>query len=142
MSLHKQLKTAADKLEQLAADNGAHLTKIAELEKKLASATQHVKTAGAEGEAKKAKLAGLAKTAAEKLRTAGMISSSEMSDTFAAQVLDHETALAKIATLAEQIKPVKMASVMIDSAASAATPDANAVWDRQVQGHAGKLPVR
>lgn len=136
MSLHKQLKTAADQLEKLANENGSLSTKVGELEKKLATATQQTKTAGTAVEANKAKLAGLAKTAAEKLRTAGMLSTPEQGDIFAAQVLDHSIALSKLAALAEQIKPVKTATVMVETAV--VEPNADAVWNRQIQGHAGK----
>lgn len=136
MSLHKQLKTAADQLEKLAVENGSLSTQVGELTKKLAAASQQTKTAGTVVEANKAKLAGLAKTAAEKLRTAGMLSTPEMGDAFAAQILDHSTALSKLAALAEQIKPVKTATVMVDPVV--AEPTSDAVWDRSIQSHSGR----
>ena len=115
---------AAEQIEQLAAENTS-------LKAQLASSAQ-AKTASAKGDADaQAKLAGLAKVASQNLRNAGLLSTDERRDAFAATLISHpETALDCLAKTAEFVRAPKLGSVVVDTTVK--TASANATWDAAV----------
>lgn len=125
MHPHKQLKTAADLLdrlaEQLEAAANAQAKLASELAVTKATADKTVKQASAEktaSEAKaKAEIGVVAKQAAAAVKTAGLLSDDRQTDAFAAQLLDHKTALAKLAELTKYVGVQKRASVVVDGTA-------------------------
>jgi hypothetical protein len=135
MSAYQLLKTASAEVSKLAdALEAAH--------KDLASAKETVKVAEAKAEQtktasvkvaedQKAAKAKLAKTAADKLLDAGLLSSTEKRDQFAAQILDHNVALTKIAELAKFAQAPKVGTVVVDDTAKASN-SADEVWAKKV----------
>jgi len=139
-TLYKQLKTAADTLEQAAADLEGSLKRQAKLAAEAASAkAAQTKTASA-NKAGQAKLGTLAKTAADRLLAAGMISNEQNRDRFAADVLSHEAALERLAKLAQFVTVPKTAQVVVDGTSAAATADS--VWEQRAQAALSHLNTR
>jgi len=98
------------------------------------AAIKQAKTASAvkPAEVDKAKLGGLAKTAAHNLREAGLLSSQEKEDVFASEILDHQTALNKLAQMAKFASAPKRASVVVDEGA-ATQNSADSVWESKAR---------
>jgi len=106
MSAELLIKAAAS-IEQLAAQNTS-------LTQQLAQLTQ-AKTASVKADADgQAKLAGLAKTAAQALRNSGLLSTDEKRDQFSAKLISSpETALDCLAKTAEFVRAPKHGSVVV-----------------------------
>jgi dsDNA-binding SOS-regulon protein len=118
------LKQAADQIEKLVAQN-------TELQAQLA---KHAETKLASDKADadaKAKIADLAKVAAQNLRNAGLLSTDEKRDAFAAKLISSpDTALDCLAKTAEFVRAPKLGSVVVETTAK--TASANDSWDQAV----------
>lgn len=147
---YKQLKTAAanlesyaDQLEKAAAELDKASGEIKQAKTAAAAAEAKAKSGqqktAAEVEAQKAKLGGLAKTAAASIRSAGLLSSQQQEDVFASQLLDHEQALAKLAKLATHVATPKRASVVADNKISSEEESADARWEKRAAAALNRL---
>ncbi len=124
MTIHKLLKKAADELDAAAAALDASDKKLAEVQKTAGQAkTAQVKVAD-----NTAKLGELAKTAADKMLSVGLISSAEKRDAVAAELISHETALAKLAQLTGYVSLPKLATVVPSDPAQTKSASADDVW--------------
>jgi hypothetical protein len=141
----KLIKQAADTIE-------AQATKIAELESALTTKTEENTKLAAELSSSKdagskrdqaaqeaaAKIAPLAKTAADKLFDRGLLSSPERRDQFAANVLSHEKALDALTKVADYIDSApKVGTVVINETKPETADD---VWDRHTVSALNRLP--
>jgi len=132
---YKLLKQAADELDALATALEASDKKVAEVRKLAAQAkTAEVKVAD-----NTAKLGGLAKAAADKMLSVGLISSAEKRDGTAAELLSHEFALAKLAKLAEMVSVPKLAQVVPSDSAQTKTGSADEAWTAHAQKALARL---
>jgi len=134
MTIHKLLKQAADELDAVAAALEASEKKVAEVQK----AASQAKTAEVKVADNTAKLGGLAKVAADKMLSVGLISSAEKRDGVAAELLSHEAALAKLAKLAEMVSVPKLAQV-VPGDTSTKTGSADEAWAAHAQKALAKL---
>lgn len=143
MHPHKLLKSAADTLDKLATTLEAAERIVADAQR---SATQ-AKTASDQSAeaAKRAKaanevrLGGLAKAAAAAIKTAGLLSDDRQADAFAANLLSHETALAKLAELSKYVGMPKQAHVVVDE--TTATPSSTELFDNRARAALARLGV-
>lgn len=149
---YKQLKTAADRLDSYADQLDKAASKLDKADGKIkqaktaaaaaeAKAKNGQKKTAAEVEAQKAKLGGLAKTAAASIRSAGLISNQQQEDVFASQLLDHEQALAKLAKLATHVATPKRASVVVDDKPSSDEESADARWEKRAAAALSRLNI-
>ena len=121
---YKLLKKAADELEAMA-------TKLEESDKKLAEVqakTAQAKTAQVKVADNTAKLGELAKTAADKMLSVGLISSAEKRDAVAAELISHEAALAKLAQLTTFVSLPKLATVVPGETTQTKSASADDAW--------------
>ncbi len=125
------LDAAAVQIEKVAAEaRGAKQAKLAADE-----AAKQAKLA-------KAKLAPLAKQAAATLREQGLISNKESEDLFAAQLLNHEQAIQKLAQLAKVASVPRRAAVVVDPTGGQAAETADGMWEKRAAAHLNNLHVR
>lgn len=127
---YKLLKQAADQLDALA-------TELEATQKKVASA-EVVKTAAADDQ-KTGRLA-LAKVAADKLFSVGLISSAEKRDQFAAEITDPAVALQKLAKLADHVAVPSLGTVVLDKHIKEASSED--VWALHVQSTLSRLNIK
>lgn len=130
MNAYKQLKTAADKLDAMASDlEAAHKAKLA-AQKDAATKLAAAKTAAAKPTIDP-KVAEQAKVAADKLRSAGLISSADNANHFASEVANsHELALKQLAKIAEHVKAPRTARVVVDQVKTAESADS--MWEARL----------
>jgi hypothetical protein len=146
---YKLLKTAAAELKELAQRlESAHkeLAQVKTAKAKAEAELTQVKTAQAAqvktaqaAEATKAKLAGIAKTAADKLLNAGLLSNTEKRDQFASELLDHSTAIEKIAKLAEFVQVPKLGKVVAEDSSVSGS---EATWAKHASATISRLNLR
>ncbi len=132
---YKLLKQAADELDAVAAALDASDKKLAEVQK---AATQ-AKTAAVKVADNTAKLGSLAKVAADKMLSVGLISSAEKRDSVAAELMSHEAALAKLAKLSEIVSVPKLAQVVPSDPAQTKTGSADEAWTAHAQKALARL---
>lgn len=137
MSLYNMLKTAADRIEQMA-DAAEASQKRAEEAEEAAKAAQSTQQADDEEQKKTAaaniEIGRLAKQAAADLKEAGLISSDEQADVFASQCLDHSITLQKLSQFAGCVPKQKLGSVVVDdSVVSEEAPSADDAWTKRAQ---------
>lgn len=139
------IKTAADTIE-------AQATKIAELEAtlktqkeestKLAQEVCQVKDAGDKSDKaaqeSAAKVAPLAKLAADKLYDRGLFSTPERRDQFAANILGHDKALDALAKIADYVETAQKVGTVVVNETSPETADD--VWNRHTVHALQRLP--
>lgn len=131
---YKLLKQAADQLEALATALEASDKKVAEVQTKAAQA----KIAETKVADNTAKLGELAKTAADKMLSAGLISSAEKRDAVAAELISHESALAKLAQLTGFVNLPKLAQV-VPGESQTKVGTADDAWNTHAQKALAKL---
>lgn len=150
--IQNQLKLAADALEaqdraiteanvKLAAAE-ADKAKLAEENAKLVQAKQA--SAKADTEQTKndaAKLAPLAKLAADKLYAKGMLSSPELRDRFAAEIINPVQALEALAKAAEYVEAEPAQKLGTVVPANDAVETSDDVWQRRASAALSKLPT-
>jgi len=141
MSAYKLLKTAAFQLEASASELESAHKKVAAAEQKAVAASAQTKVAAAESDGVKAERTKLAKLAADKLLSAGMLSSPEKRDQFVAEILDHNQALTKIAKLAGHIRAPKLGSVVIDPSETK-IESADDVWNKHASAALQNLNLK
>lgn len=142
MSLTKQIKTAADTIDDLAKDLEASQKKLAAAQSELAAtkaakvtAEGQVKSASAKVEEQKAELAKRAKTAAAALKTAGLLSSDRAADEFASVVLDHGKALEQLTKFAS-VTPTARRTSRVVVEGQTKTASANDVFEAGLRKYA------
>jgi len=121
MSTHKHLMKAAAALNDAAkvAKQADELTlKVASLQEQNATLQKQLKAAAAQTKVasaeEKAALGQEAAKAAQQLKRAGLISDDRNADLFASGILDHKTAITKIAQLAQHVNAPRMGEVVVD----------------------------
>lgn len=124
----EQLEKSAELLDSAAAQLDAATTSAEQAKQAAAKATAQAKTASAAQAVDKAALGQKAKVAAEAVRNAGLLSTPEMADQFAAELLDQGKAIDKIAKLAQHVAPKRASVVVDDSHVPQETADTN--WDK------------
>lgn len=128
---YKLLKQAADQLDQLA-------TQLEASEKLVAQ----TKVAAAKGEDEKAQLLALTKVAADKLLEAGLLSSAEKRDQFAAEISDHKVAIEKIAKLASAAQVPRMGRVVVDERTQTKVASSDESWDTAARAALNRLNIK
>jgi hypothetical protein len=128
---YKLLKQAADQLDKLA-------TELEASEKQLAQA-KVVKTASADD---KAQLLVHAKVAADKLLEAGLLSSAEKRDQFAAEIADHTVAIDKLGKLAAAAQMPRMGKVVVDDKPQTKTAGSDEAWDTRARAALVRLNLK
>jgi hypothetical protein len=137
---YKLLKQAADQLDKLASELEAS-------EKALAQATAQAKTAAATpapvkpSEDEKAARLSQAKLAADKLLEAGLLSSAEKRDQFAAEIVDPVVAIQKIAKLAETVSVPRLGRVVVDETQTKVA-SSDDVWAGHVRSALSRLNLK
>jgi hypothetical protein len=129
---YKLLKQAADQLDKLA-------TELEASEKQLAQA-KVVKTASADD---KAQLLVNAKVAADKLFEAGLLSSAEKRDQFAANIADHTVAIEQLGKLASAAQMPRMGKVVVDDTKTQTkTAGSDEAWDTRARAALTRLNIK
>jgi len=128
---YKLLKQAADQLDKLA-------TELEASEKQLAQA-KVVKTASADDQAQ---LLVHAKVAADKLLEAGLLSSAEKRDQFAANIADHKVAIEQIGKLAAAAQMPRMGKVVVDDKPQTKTAGSDEAWDTRARAALVRLNIK
>ena len=138
---YKLLKQAADALEKLASDAEAAEKAAAEAK---AQVEARAKTAAAKPEQtadeKAARLA-KAKVAADKLLEVGLLSSPEKRDLFAAEIVDPDVAIQKIAKLAESVQLPRLGKVVVDET-TVKVASSDDVWDQRARAALNRLNIK
>jgi len=134
------LDAAAVQIEKVAAE--AREAKQAKLAADKAAKQAKLASEVKPAEVDKAKLAPLAKQAAATLREQGLISNKESEDLFAAQLLNHEQAIQKLAQLAKVASVPRRAAVVVDPTGGQAAETADGMWEKRAAAHLNNLHVR
>lgn len=145
---YKLLKQAADQLDALAtALEAAEVSKqgVQKTAAEIKAAEEKVaaEKAAAEKTAAdlKTKRLALAKTAADKLLEAGLLSSPEKRDLFAAEITDPEVALQKLAKLAESVTVPKV-GVVVSEGTQNKVASSDEVWAQSVVATLSRLNLK
>lgn len=137
---YKLLKQAADQLDALANKLEAAEAAAAANAVKSAAVT---KTASDQASADlKTKRISLAKTAADKLLAAGLLSSAEKRDQFAAEITDPDVALAKLAKFAESVTLPALGKVVRDETTQTKVANSEEVWANSVNATLSRLNLK
>lgn len=132
---YKLLKQAADQLDKLATELEASEKLLAQTK---VAAAQPAKASADE----KAELLSLAKVAADKLLEAGLVSSAEKRDQFAAEIVDHKVAIQKIAKLAASAQVPRMGRVVVDDTAQTKVASSDESWDTAARAVLSRLNLK
>ena len=90
----------------------------------------------------KAQLLALTKVAADKLLEAGLLSSAEKRDQFAAEIADHKVAIEKIAKLASAAQMPRMGKVVVDTQSQTKVASSDEAWDTHARAVLTRLNIK
>lgn len=135
---YKLLKQAADQLDKLATELEASEKQLAQTK---VAAAQPAPSAQALAD-EKAKLLSHAKVAADKLLDAGLLGSVEKRDQFAAQIVDHKTAIEQLGKLASAAQMPRMGRVVVDGETHLKTASSADTWDTAARAALARLNLK